>query len=182
MPTIITDAAAAIASVKKIREKSNSKTMPTIITNPTEAVAKVTKLREKSIGYALIDLAKSGALNGSKFIGFNADSEKCVFVKSGTQYEISPFALCQRKESTVAQPPQYEFTEGAMAGIPIELDPVVAVVKYLFTITANTLNFRASSPKTVSIWNRTKGEWYLRENTTDLIIELATAPAPKRKK
>lgn len=156
--------------------------MPTIITNPTDAVAKVTKLREKSIGYALIDLAKSGALNGSKFIGFNADSEKCVFEKSNTQYEISPFALCQRKESTVAQPPQYEFTEGAMAGVPIELDPVVTVVKWLFT-TANTLNFRASSPKTVPIWNRTKGEWYLRENTTDLIIEIAPAPtAPKSRK
>lgn len=151
--------------------------MPTIITNPTDAVAKVTKLREKSIGYALIDLAKSGALNGSKFIGFNADSEKCVFQKGETQYEISPFAFCQRKESNIAQPPAYEFSEGAMNGVPIGLDPVVTVVQWLFTVTANSLNFRASAPKTVPIWNRTKGEWYLRENTTDLVIEVVT-PAP----
>ena len=59
----------------------------------------------------------------------------------------------------------------------IGLDPVVAVVQWLFTVTANSLNFRASAPKTVPIWNRTKGEWYLRENTTDLVIEIA-APAP----
>ena len=128
-------------------------------------------------------MAKSGALNGSKFLGIDKDTEKCVFEKSGTQYEISPFAFCQRKESTVAQPPQYEFTEGAMAGVPIELDPVVAVVQWLFTTTANTLNFRASAPKTVPIWNRTKGEWYLRENTTDLIIEIApTAPKSRSRK
>lgn len=146
--------------------------MPTIINNEQEALNLIKKSREKSISYALIDLAKAGSLNGSKFIGINKDSEKCVFQKGETQYEISPFAFCQRKESTVAQPPQYEFTEGAMTGYPVGLDAVVAVVKWLFTTTANTLNFRASAPKTVPIWNRTKGEWYLRENTTDLVIEL----------
>lgn len=157
--------------------------MATIINNENEALDLIKKSREKSISYALIDLAKAGSLNGSKFIGINKDSEKCVFQKGTTQYEISPFAFCQRKESNVAAPPTYEFTEGSMKGISIGLDAVVAVVKWLFTVTANTLNFRASSPKTVPIWNRTKGEWYLRENTTDLVIEVATtAPAPKSRK
>ena len=156
--------------------------MATIISNENEALNLIKKGREKSISYALIDLAKSGALNGSKFLGINQESEKCVFQKGETQYEISPFAFCQRKESAVAAPPQYEFTEGAMAGFPIGLDAVVAVVQYLFTVTANTLNFRASAPKTVPIWNKTKGEWRLRENTTDLVIELATTTAPKSRK
>ena len=151
--------------------------MSTIISDPTAGVNLIKKSREKSISYALIDLAKSGALNGSKFLGINQESEKCVFEKSGTQFEISPFAFCQRKESNIAQPPQYEFTEGAMAGFPVGLDAVVAVVQYLFTVTANTLNFRASAPKTVPIWNKTKGEWYLRENTTDLVIEVAQPTA-----
>ena len=155
--------------------------MATIINNENEALSLIKKSREKSISYALIDLAKSGALNGSKFLGLNKDTEKCVFEKGTTQYEISPFAFCQRKESTIAQPPTYEFTEGAMAGFPVGLDAVVAVVQYLFTITANTLNFRASAPKTVPIWNKTKGEWVLRQNTTDLVIELQT-PAPKSRK
>ena len=156
--------------------------MATIISNENEALNLIKKGREKSISYALIDLAKSGALNGSKFLGINQESEKCVFQKGETQYEISPFAFCQRKESAVAAPPQYEFTEGAMAGFPIGLDAVVAVVQYLFTVTANTLNFRASAPKTIPIWNKTKGEWRLRENTTDLVIELATTTAPKSRK
>lgn len=155
--------------------------MATIINNENEALNIITKSREKSISYALIDLAKAGSLNGSKFLGINKDTEKCVFQKGETQFEISPFAFCQRKESNVAQPPQYEFTEGAMAGVPIGLDPVVTVAKWLFTVTAHTINFRASAPKTVSIWNRTKGEWYLRENTTDLIIEIV-APAPAASK
>ena len=155
--------------------------MPTIINNENEALNIIKKSREKSISYALIDLAKSGALNGSKFLGINKDTEKCVFQKGETQFEISPFAFCQRKESTIAQPPTYEFTEGAMAGFPVGLDAVVAVVQWLFTVTANTLNFRASAPKTVPIWNRTKGEWYLRENTTDLVIELQTAPKSRKK-
>lgn len=157
--------------------------MATIINNEQEALNLIKKSREKSISYALIDLAKAGSLNGSKFLGINKDTEKCVFQKGETQYEISPFAFCQRKESAVAAPPTYEFTEGAMSGIPIGLDPVVTVVRWLFTITANSLNFRASTPKTVPIWNRTKGEWYLRENTTDLVIEIAPAPvAPKSRK
>lgn len=151
--------------------------MSTIISNPNEGVNLIKKSREKSISYALIDLAKSGALDGSKFLGINSESEKCVFQKGTTQFEISPFAFCQRKESTIAQPPTYKFTEGAMAGFPVGLDAVVAVVQYLFTVTANTLNFRASAPKTVPIWNKTKGEWYLRENTTDLVIEVQT-PTP----
>lgn len=154
--------------------------MSTIISDPTAGLNLIKKSREKSISYALIDLAKAGSLNGSKFLGINQESEKCVFEKGTTQFEISPFAFCQRKESTIAQPPTYEFTEGAMAGFPVRLDAVVAVVQYLFTVTANTLNFRASAPKTVPIWNRTKGEWVLRENTTDLIIEIAPTPtAPK---
>lgn len=154
--------------------------MATIINNENEALNLIKKSREKSISYALIDLAKSGALNGAKFLGINKDTEKCVFEKGTTQFEISPFAFCQRKESAVAQPPQYEFQEGAMAGVPVGLDPVVTVVQWLFTTTANTLNFRASASKTVPIWNRTKGEWVLRENTTDLVIEIApTATAPK---
>ena len=157
--------------------------MSTIISDPNAGVNLIKKSREKSISYALIDLAKAGSLNGSKFLGINQESEKCVFQKGETQFEISPFAFCQRKESAVAAPPTYEFTEGAMNGMSIGLDPVVAVVQYLFTVTANTLNFRASSPKTVPIWNRTKGEWYLRENTTDLVIEIATTPsAPKSRK
>ena len=157
--------------------------MATIINNENEALNIIKKSREKSISYALIDMAKSGALNGSKFLGINSESEKCVFQKGTTQFEISPFAFCQRKESTIAQPPTYEFTEGAMAGYPVGLDPVVAVVQWLFTTTANTLNFRASAPKTVPIWNRTKGEWYLRENTTDLIIEIVpTAPKSRSRK
>ena len=151
--------------------------MPTIISNENEALDLIKKSREKSISYALIDLAKAGSLNGSKFLGINKESEKCVFQKGTTQYEISPFAFCQRKESNVAAPPTYEFTEGAMTGYPVGLDAVVAVVKWLFTTTANTLNFRASTPKTVPIWNKTKGEWYLRENTTDLVIELQN-PTP----
>lgn len=151
--------------------------MATIISDPNAGVNLIKKSREKSISYALIDLAKSGALNGSKFLGINQESEKCVFEKSGTQFEISPFAFCQRKESNIAQPPQYEFTEGAMAGMSIGLDPVVAVVQWLFTTTANVLNFRASASKTVPIWNRTKGEWKLRENTTDLVVEIQTSPA-----
>lgn len=154
--------------------------MSTIISDPNAGLNLIKKSREKSISYALIDLAKSGALNGSKFLGINQESEKCVFEKGTTQFEISPFAFCQRKETNVAQPPAYEFSEGALNGISIGLDPVVAVVQWLFTVTANTLNFRASVAKTVSIWNRTKGEWVLRENTTDLIIEIAPAPtAPK---
>lgn len=158
--------------------------MATIINNENEALNLITKSREKSISYALIDLAKSGALNGAKFLGINKESEKCVFEKGTTQFEISPFAFCQRKETTVAAPPTYEFSEGAMAGVPVGLDAVVAVVKYLFTVTANTLNFRASAAKTVPIWNKTKGEWYLRENTTDLVIEIAppTTTAPKSRK
>ena len=157
--------------------------MPTIINNENEALDLIKKSREKSISYALIDLAKAGSLNGSKFIGLNKESEKCVFQKGTTQFEISPFAFCQRKESTTPQAPTYEFSEGAMSSVPIGLDPVVAVVQWLFTVTANTLNFRASTPKTVPIWNKTKGEWYLRENTTDLIIEIATtAPASKSHK
>lgn len=156
--------------------------MATIINNENEALNIITKNREKSISYALIDLAKTGSLNGSKFLGINKDTVKCVFQKGTTQYEISPFAFCQRKESNVAQPPTYEFTEGAMAGVPVGLDPVVTVVKWLFTVTAHTINFRASAPKTVPIWNKTKGEWVLRPNTTDLVIELqtttATTPSP----
>lgn len=151
--------------------------MPTIVNDPNAALDIVKKSREKSISYAIIDLAKAGSLNGSKFLGLCKESEKCVFQKGTTQFEISPFAFCQRKESNVAQPPIYEFTEGALNGISIGLDPVVAVVQWLFTVTANTLNFRASAPKTVSIWNRTKGEWYLRPNTTDLVIELQTPTA-----
>ena len=151
--------------------------MPTIISDANTALNIVKKSREKSISYALIDLAKAGSLNGSKFLGINQESEKCVFQKGETQYEISPFAFCQRKESNVAQPPQYEFSEGAMAGMLIGFDPVVAVVQYLFTVTTNTLNFRASAPKTVPIWNKTKGEWVLRPNTTDLVIELAQPTA-----
>lgn len=156
--------------------------MATIVTNENEALDLIKKSREKSISYALIDCAKSGAMNGSKFLGINKDTEKCVFQKGEIQYEISPFAFCQRKETNVAQPPQYEFQEGAMAGVPVGLDAVVAVVQWLFTTTANKLNFRASTPKTVPVWNRTKGEWYLRENTTDLVIEITVAPtatAPK---
>lgn len=154
--------------------------MATIVNNENEALNLIKKSREKSISYALIDLAKSGALNGSKFLGINKDTEKCVFQKGETQFEISPFAFCQRKESNVAQPPQYEFSEGSLVGVPIGLDPVVTVVQWLFTVTANTLNFRASAAKTVPIWNRTKGEWVLRKNTTDLIIEIVPAPtAPK---
>lgn len=148
--------------------------MPTIISDANTALNIVKKSREKSISYAIIDLAKAGSLNGSKFLGIDKDSEKCVFQKGTTQFEISPFAFCQRKESKVAQPPQYEFTEGAMKGISVGLDPVVAVVQWLFTVTANSLNFRASSAKTVPIWNRTKGEWFLRPNTTDLVIEIVT--------
>ena len=154
--------------------------MSTIISDPNAGVNLIKKSREKSISYALIDLAKAGSLNGAKFLGLAKESEKCVFQKGTTQFEISPFAFCQRKESAVAAPPQYEFTDGAMAGVPVGLDAVVAVVRWLFTVTANSLNFRASAPKTVPIWNRTKGEWYLRENTTDLVIELAqpTATTP----
>ena len=156
--------------------------MPTIVSDASAALDIVKKSREKSISYAIIDLAKAGSLNGSKFIGLNKESEKCVFQKGTTQFEISPFAFCQRKESNVAQPPVYEFSEGAMSGVPIGLDPVVAVVQWLFTVIANSLNFRASTPKTVPIWNKTKGEWYLRPNTTDLVIELqtptATTPPP----
>lgn len=151
--------------------------MSTIISDPNAGLNLIKKSREKSISYALIDLAKAGSLNGSKFLGINQESEKCVFQKGTTQFEISPFAFCQRKESNIAQPPTYEFSEGAMSGVPIGLDPVVAVVQWLFTVTANTLNFRASAPKTVPIWNKTKGEWYLRPNTTDLVIELQTPTA-----
>ena len=151
--------------------------MATIINNENEALNIITKSREKSISYALIDMAKAGSLDGSKFLGINKETEKCVFQKWETQFEISPFAFCQRKASNVAQPPQYEFTEGAMAGVPIGLDPVVTVVKWLFTVTAHTINFRASAPKTVPIWNKTKGEWVLRSNTTDLVIELQTTTA-----
>ena len=151
--------------------------MSTIISDPNAGVNLIKKSREKSISYALIDLAKAGSLNGSKFLGINQESEKCVFEKGTTQFEISPFAFCQRKESNVAQAPTYEFTEGALNGISIGLDPVVAVVQWLFTVTANTLNFRASATKTVPIWNKTKGEWYLRENTTDLVIEVAQPTA-----
>lgn len=156
--------------------------MSTIISDPNAGLELIKKNREKSISYALIDLAKSGALNGSKFIGLCKETEKCVFQKGTTQFEISPFAFCQRKESNVAQPPQYEFVEGSLAGVPIGLDPVVTVVQWLFNTTANTLNFRASAAKTVSIWNKTKGEWILRPNTTDLVIEVqtptATTPSP----
>lgn len=151
--------------------------MPTIISDANTALNIVKKSREKSISYALIDLAKAGSLDGSKFLGLDEESEKCVFQKGTTQFEISPFAFCQRKESNVAQPPAYEFAEGALNGISIGLDPVVAVVQWLFTVTTNTLNFRASAPKTVPIWNKTKGEWYLRPNTTDLVIELAQPTA-----
>lgn len=153
--------------------------MSTIISDPNAGLNLIKKSREKSISYALIDLAKAGSLNGSKFLGINQESEKCVFEKGTTQFEISPFAFCQRKETNVAQPPTYEFSEGALNGISIGLDPVVAVVQWLFTVTANTLNFRASSAKTVPIWNRTKGEWVLRPNTTDLVIELQTPTAPQ---
>lgn len=148
--------------------------MSTIISDPNAGLNLIKKSREKSISYALIDLAKAGSLNGSKFLGINQESEKCVFEKGTTQFEISPFAFCQRKETNVAQPPTYEFSEGALKGISIGLDPVVTVVQWLFNTTANTLNFRASAAKTVSIWNKTKGEWILRPNTTDLVIEVQT--------
>ena len=95
-----------------------------------------------------------------------------------TQFEISPFAFCQRKEANVAQAPIYEFDEGAMAGTPVGLDPVVTVVQWFFALPqGQLLKFRASRPKTVSIWNRTKGVWELRPNTTDLVVELDTPAA-----
>ena len=153
--------------------------MSTIIKDANAAITAVKKLREKSISYAIIDAAKGGTFNGCTFVGFNTDSAKLVFEKSSTQFEISPFAFCQRKESNVPQAPQYEFTEGAMTGTPVGLDPVVTVVQWFFALPqGQLLKFRASRPKTVSIWNRTKGAWELRANTTDLVVELEGAPAP----
>lgn len=151
--------------------------MPTIITDAKAAIASVKKLREKSISYAIIDAAKGGTFDGCTFVGFNEETAKLVFAKASVQFEISPFAFCQRKESNVAQAPTYEFDEGAMAGTPVGLDPVVTVVQWFFALPqGQLLKFRASRPKTVSIWNRTKGVWELRPNTTDLVVEL-DAPA-----
>ena len=152
--------------------------MPTIITDAAAAIASVKKIREKSISYAIIDAAKGGTFDGCTFVGFNEETAKLVFEKSNAQFEISPFAFCQRKETNVAQAPTYEFDEGAMAGMSVGLDPVVAVVQWFFALPkGQQLKFRASRPKTVPIWNKSKGVWELRPNTTDLVVELAAAPA-----
>lgn len=156
--------------------------MSTIITDVKAAIASVKKLREKSISYAIIDAAKGGTFDGCTFVGFNEETAKLVFVKSTAQFEISPFTFCQRKESNVPQAPQYGFDEGALAGTPVELDPVVTVVQWFFALPKEQLlKFRASRSKTVPIWNRSKGVWELRPNTTDLVVELG-APAPKSRK
>lgn len=153
-------------------------TMPTILKNAVDAIAAVKKLREKSISYAIIDAAKGGTFDNCVFVGFSTDSAKLVFEKSSTQFEISPFAFCQRKETNVAQAPTYEFGEGAMTGTPVGLDPVVTVVQWFFALPqGQLLKFRASRPKTISVWNRTKGTWELRPNTTDLVVELVATPA-----
>ena len=153
--------------------------MPTIITDARAAIASVKKLREKSISYAIIDAAKGGTFDGCTFVGFNEETAKLVFAKASTQFEISPFAFCQRKETNVAQAPTYEFDEGAMAGMSVGLDPVVTVVQWFFALPqGQLLKFRASRPKTVSIWNRTKGVWELRPNTTDLVVELDAPATP----
>lgn len=156
--------------------------MSTIITDAKAAIASVKKLREKSISYAIIDDAKGGTFDGCVFIGYNEESAKLVFEKSNAQFEISPFAFCQRKESNVPQAPQYEFDEGAMAGTPVGLDPVVTVVQWFFALPkGQLLKFRASRPKTVPVWNKSKGVWELRPNTTDLVVELV-APKPRSRK
>lgn len=157
--------------------------MATIIENAADAIAEVKKLREKSISYAIIDAAKGGTFDFCTFIGYDSESTKLVFEKSNARFEISPFAFCQRKETNVAQAPTYEFDEGALAGTPVGLDPVVTVVQWFYTTKGQLLKFRASCPKTVPIWNKAKGEWVLRENTTDIVIEIATTPsAPKSRK
>lgn len=153
--------------------------MATIITDAKAAIELVKKLREKSISYAIIDAAKVGTFDSCTFVGFNEETAKLVFEKSNTQFEISPFAFCQRKESNVPQQaPQYEFIEGAMTGT-VGLDPVVAVVQWFFALPkGQLLKFRATCPKTVPVWTRAKGVWELRPNTTDLVVELvAAAPA-----
>ena len=152
--------------------------MPTIIENAVDAITAVKKLREKSISYAIIDAAKGGAFDGCVFIGYDVDSTKLVFEKANAKFEISPFAFCQRKESSVAQAPTYEFDEGAMAGMSVGLDPVVAVVQWFYSTKGQLLKFRASRPKTVPIWNKSKGAWELRPNTTDLVVEFGAPATP----
>lgn len=145
----------------------------------TQALETLAKNRSKSIQYRLVDLLKSGAYQRCKFVGVNSDSE-LIFQSERTEigyFTLSPLMLVQRAVATAAVAPTPLFSEGAMKGLNVGVDEVIAVVKWLYAHQSEIFRFGASAPKTISVWKRATQQWELRENSTDLVLLADVAPA-----
>lgn len=153
------------------------------ILSAADAAAFLNKANAKSIAYQTIDRAKAGAFGRVKFIGFlpssDTDGDFVFKSESGQTFNIRPFALIQRKESTTAEAPVTEFSDGVLKELGDGgIAPATAISNWLYAHSDRIFVFGQSAPKTIAIWRKAKGAWELRPNSTDLVLREASAPAP----